>query len=202
MILIAIATDFTPSFLSHWANERVKILFPCPSFYFYYFCAGRASVTPSLDVLITLLSLGEKGYRRLCVERKASTRYFALYVYVMSCSFITGKLQVPQREANWGGCQARGTSTSYSKQSHFNRLVHLHLRESLGTRLMSCVDMSAFLFVYGSCELIEPSFGGLVRVWIHAVPQECLRHQVRLIVSLWTVVASFPGSLELAWEWG
>ena len=100
MILIAIATDFTPSFLSHWANERVKILFPCPSFYFYYFCAGRASVTPSLDVLITLLSLGEKGYRRLCVERKASTRYFALYVYVMSCSFITGKLQVPQREAN------------------------------------------------------------------------------------------------------
>ena len=74
-------------------------------------------MTPSLDVLITLLSLGEKGYRRLCVERKASTRYFALcvsgvarlgdvlampllYVYVMSCPFITGKLQVPQREAN------------------------------------------------------------------------------------------------------
>ena len=106
-------------------------------------------MTPSLDVLITLLSLGEKGYRRLCVERKASTWYFALCVsgvarlgdvlatlllcvYVMSCPFITGKLQVPQREANRGGCQARGTSTSYSKQSHFNRLVHLYLRESLG----------------------------------------------------------------------
>ena len=32
--------------------------------------AGRASGTPSLDVFITLLSLGGKGYRQLCVDRK------------------------------------------------------------------------------------------------------------------------------------
>lgn len=63
-------------------------------------------MTPSLDVLITLLSLGEKGYRRLCMERKASQRYFALGAFVMPGLFITGKLQVPQREANRGGYQA------------------------------------------------------------------------------------------------
>ena len=89
-------------------------------------------MTPSLDVLITLLSLGEKGYRRLCVERKASAWYFALCVFVMSCLFITGKLQVPQREANRGGCQARGKSPSYSEQSHFNRLVHLQAEKEPG----------------------------------------------------------------------
>ena len=31
---------------------------------------GRASATPSIDVFITLLSLGWKGYNKLCSERK------------------------------------------------------------------------------------------------------------------------------------
>ena len=33
---------------------------------------GRASATPSIDVFITLLSLGWKGYHKLCCERKVS----------------------------------------------------------------------------------------------------------------------------------
>lgn len=33
-------------------------------------CAGRASASPSLDVLITLLGLGASGYRKLLSERK------------------------------------------------------------------------------------------------------------------------------------
>lgn len=33
-------------------------------------CIGRASATPSIDVFITLLSLGWKGYQKLCSERK------------------------------------------------------------------------------------------------------------------------------------
>jgi len=57
--------------------------------------------------------------------------------------------------------------------------------------------MSAFLFVCVSCELIKPSFGGLVRVWINAVSQERLRYQVCLLHLIPTVVASFPDSLEL-----
>lgn len=33
-------------------------------------CPGRASASPSLDVLITLLSLGASGYKKLLSERK------------------------------------------------------------------------------------------------------------------------------------
>uniref|UniRef100_A0A673KYQ0 O-phosphoseryl-tRNA(Sec) selenium transferase n=1 Tax=Sinocyclocheilus rhinocerous TaxID=307959 RepID=A0A673KYQ0_9TELE len=33
-------------------------------------CAGRASASPSLDVLITLLTLGANGYKKLLAERK------------------------------------------------------------------------------------------------------------------------------------
>ncbi|XP_059379703.1 O-phosphoseryl-tRNA(Sec) selenium transferase-like isoform X1 [Carassius carassius] len=33
-------------------------------------CAGRASASPSLDVLITLLSLGANGYKKLLSERR------------------------------------------------------------------------------------------------------------------------------------
>lgn len=53
------------------------------------------------------------------------------------------------------------------------------------------------MFVYGSCELIKPSFGGLVRVWINAVSQERLRYQVCLLHLIPTVIASFPDSPEL-----
>lgn len=34
------------------------------------FRAGRASASPSLDVLITLLGLGASGYKKLLSERK------------------------------------------------------------------------------------------------------------------------------------
>lgn len=33
---------------------------------------GRGSGTPSLDVFITLLSLGQRGYKQLCVQRKVT----------------------------------------------------------------------------------------------------------------------------------
>jgi len=36
------------------------------------FFSGRASASPSLDVLITLLSLGASGYKQLLKERKVS----------------------------------------------------------------------------------------------------------------------------------
>ena len=37
---------------------------------------GRASATPSIDVFITLLSLGWKGYHKLCCERKVGTHEY------------------------------------------------------------------------------------------------------------------------------
>ena len=33
-------------------------------------CVGRGSGTPCLDVFITLLSLGQRGYKQLCIQRK------------------------------------------------------------------------------------------------------------------------------------
>ena len=39
---------------------------------------GRASATPSLDLFITLLSLGSKGYKELLVVRKELYQYLQL----------------------------------------------------------------------------------------------------------------------------
>ncbi|CAJ0948226.1 unnamed protein product [Ranitomeya imitator] len=50
----AIVAGFNESFL-----EEISKMYP-----------GRASASPSLDVLITLLSLGASGYKRLLTERK------------------------------------------------------------------------------------------------------------------------------------
>lgn len=38
--------------------------------------AGRASVGPCLDLFITLLSMGEEGWRRLLAEREALVEPF------------------------------------------------------------------------------------------------------------------------------
>lgn len=42
---------------------------------------GRASASPSLDVLITLLSLGARGYKKLLAERKVRRQHTALIHY-------------------------------------------------------------------------------------------------------------------------
>jgi len=36
---------------------------------------GRASVSPSMDLFITLLSLGQSGYHKLIADRKAMFQY-------------------------------------------------------------------------------------------------------------------------------
>lgn len=40
-----------------------------------YMLVGRASGSPTMDLFITLLSLGRAGYRRLATERKAMFQY-------------------------------------------------------------------------------------------------------------------------------
>ena len=47
---------------------------------------GRASATPSIDVFITLLSLGWKGYHQLCTERKVFTLDSVRLTVTQSCS--------------------------------------------------------------------------------------------------------------------
>ena len=42
----------------------------------YYFNLGRASSTPSIDVFITLLSLGWEGYKKLQSERKVKYKLY------------------------------------------------------------------------------------------------------------------------------
>ena len=45
---------------------------------------GRASATPTLDVFITLLSLGVNGYQKLLKERKSTFGY--LQTALQSCA--------------------------------------------------------------------------------------------------------------------
>ncbi|KAM9661155.1 O-phosphoseryl-tRNA(Sec) selenium transferase isoform 1-T1 [Morphnus guianensis] len=70
------------SLLSHniyFCQFNLYIGFGCFSFFFFFFFffSGRASASPSLDVLITLLSLGASGYKQLLKERKEMFCYLS-----------------------------------------------------------------------------------------------------------------------------
>ncbi|XP_070587041.1 O-phosphoseryl-tRNA(Sec) selenium transferase-like isoform X2 [Erythrolamprus reginae] len=56
---------------------------------------GRASASPSLDVLITLLSLGTKGYRQLLRERKEMFSYLSTEVKKLAASYDERLLDTP-----------------------------------------------------------------------------------------------------------
>ncbi|XP_032079959.1 O-phosphoseryl-tRNA(Sec) selenium transferase [Thamnophis elegans] len=56
---------------------------------------GRASASPSLDVLITLLSLGTKGYRKLLQERKEMFSYLSMEVKKLAESYNERLLDTP-----------------------------------------------------------------------------------------------------------
>lgn len=47
-------------------------------------CAGRASASPSLDVLITLLTLGANGYKKLLAERKVKQHFWNSTFFITS----------------------------------------------------------------------------------------------------------------------
>lgn len=54
-----------------------------------FFSKGRASATPSLDVFITLLSLGWKGYKQLLADRKVSQIEVVRHSYVTAFATFT-----------------------------------------------------------------------------------------------------------------
>ena len=53
------------------------------------FISGRASATPSLDLFITLLSLGCQGYKELLVQRKELYQY--LQYRLQECATQNGE---------------------------------------------------------------------------------------------------------------
>lgn len=53
--------------------------------------SGRASASPSLDVLITLLSLGASGYKKLLSERKVRHRAKKLSLVCVQHPIFLGK---------------------------------------------------------------------------------------------------------------
>lgn len=57
---------------------------------------GRASASPSLDVLITLLSLGSNGYKKLLKERKEMFSYLSNQLKKLSEAFSERLLQTPR----------------------------------------------------------------------------------------------------------
>ncbi|XP_047423587.1 O-phosphoseryl-tRNA(Sec) selenium transferase isoform X3 [Sciurus carolinensis] len=59
------------------------------------YSTGRASASPSLDVLITLLSLGSKGYKRLLKERKEMFSYLSSELKKLSEAYSERLLWTP-----------------------------------------------------------------------------------------------------------
>ena len=64
--------------------------------------AGRASMSPILDVLITLLSLGAKGYARLRDERKRLTTRFADVMQKVAEKHGARILSTPRNKVSFG----------------------------------------------------------------------------------------------------
>ncbi|KAG8591603.1 hypothetical protein GDO81_000233 [Engystomops pustulosus] len=76
----AVVAGFDDSFL-----EEISKMYP-----------GRASASPSLDVLITLLSLGASGYKNLLTERKELFAYLANELKTLAAKHNERLLDTPQ----------------------------------------------------------------------------------------------------------
>uniref|UniRef100_A0A8C0LST3 O-phosphoseryl-tRNA(Sec) selenium transferase n=1 Tax=Canis lupus dingo TaxID=286419 RepID=A0A8C0LST3_CANLU len=63
---------------------------------------GRASASPSLDVLITLLSLGSNGYKKLLKERKEMFSYLSSQLKKLSESYNERLLHTPHNPISLG----------------------------------------------------------------------------------------------------
>ncbi|KAM5193120.1 O-phosphoseryl-tRNA(Sec) selenium transferase [Mantella aurantiaca] len=75
----AVIAGFSNSFL-----EEISKMYP-----------GRASASPSLDVLITLLSLGASGYKNLLTERKEMFTYLSSELKALAAKYNEHLLETP-----------------------------------------------------------------------------------------------------------
>ena len=55
----------------------MNVKFELMTFYFMFLTSGRASGTPTMDMFITLLSLGVNGYKSLLKKRKELFAYLS-----------------------------------------------------------------------------------------------------------------------------
>jgi len=67
-----------------------------------FFFAGRASATPSIDLFITLMSLGVSGFRKLLSERKSMYLYLKERVDHLAECFGERLLQTSQNPISMG----------------------------------------------------------------------------------------------------
>ena len=69
---------------------------------FIFYLTGRASATPSIDLFITLLSLGSNGYKKLLRERKEMYTY--LHTHLTDCAGKHGQrvLATPHNPISMG----------------------------------------------------------------------------------------------------
>lgn len=61
---------------------------------------GRASSGPALDILITLLSMGEQGYKRLLAERLSNFAYLKRRLKAVAVAHETGGMHVIESKCN------------------------------------------------------------------------------------------------------
>jgi O-phospho-L-seryl-tRNASec:L-selenocysteinyl-tRNA synthase len=84
---------------------------------------GRASSTPTIDVFITLLSLGSNGYKKLCAEQKENFQFLFNELQKVAENHDEHVLITPNNKISIGSnndCYTDGgICTSCSHESHF-----------------------------------------------------------------------------------
>ena len=86
---------------------RLSFICHCGSFLplrdFHPLCiSGRASATPSIDLMITLLSLGASGFKDLLRQRKDNYQYLKEEVSKVAVKFGERVLTTPQNPISIG----------------------------------------------------------------------------------------------------
>uniref|UniRef100_A0A452E5J6 O-phosphoseryl-tRNA(Sec) selenium transferase n=1 Tax=Capra hircus TaxID=9925 RepID=A0A452E5J6_CAPHI len=101
---------------------------------------GRASASPSLDVLITLLSLGSNGYKKLLKERKEMFSYLSNQLKKLSEAYNERLLHTPHNPISLGNF--------FSFLKHYGKLVFLKrvTNSSLVVPLGSMQTVSGYTF--------------------------------------------------------
>jgi len=108
---------------------------------------GRASMSPVLDLFITLLSLGERGYRRLLDERMRLLPLLSAGLGVVAAKFQLKVLSTPGNTISMGVCVDRLRLAAAGKSVTYLGSM-LFLRSVSGCRVVECSGASSTVAGY------------------------------------------------------
>jgi O-phospho-L-seryl-tRNASec:L-selenocysteinyl-tRNA synthase len=127
---------------------------------------GRASSAPLMDVFITLLSLGEKGYRSLLAEREALSDYFRERLREVATAHGERLLETPNNRISFGmsldGFAGESAASSQLNETYLGSM--LFTRNISGTRVIKrqsatkTIGGADFLNYGASCDAYPHSY--------------------------------------------